>query len=213
MIVPADKVCFWDFDGTLGRRDGGWTGALCAVLRQSEPEHGFSEDRIRPHLEQGFPWLRPEVPHPHPRDPDLWRGALGGVFAGSFVAVGVGPRRARTLAQRVRTAYLQPHAWTCYSDSLVTLQALANLGWRQFTVSNHVPELPQILAGLGLLPYLEGIINSADVGHEKPHPRIFECALVEAGLEATAKPWMVGDSYWSDILGARRLGWRTVWLC
>ena len=54
-------VLIWDFDGTLATRPGNWTGALCEVVANRYPDLGMTPDRLRPHLQHGFPWHRPEI--------------------------------------------------------------------------------------------------------------------------------------------------------
>ena len=44
----------------------------------------------------------------------------------------------------------------------------------------------------------------------KPDPRLFEIALLKAGLTAD-KVWYCGDSFRADVLGAREAGIFPVW--
>ncbi len=57
------QYLIWDFDGTLGYRSGMWSGTLLEVLRQEMPECPATVDDMRPYLQDGFPWHRPEQPH------------------------------------------------------------------------------------------------------------------------------------------------------
>jgi hypothetical protein len=46
-IVPPDtKMLIWDFDGTLGYRQGKWSGALVDVLDIAYPDHNFISDHF-----------------------------------------------------------------------------------------------------------------------------------------------------------------------
>ena len=58
-------------------------------------------------------------------------------------------------------------------------------------------------AGLGDL--FEFVIDSFDVGVEKPDARIFQIALKQAGVAPTEAGY-VGDLYTVDVIGARRAG-------
>ena len=49
------------------------------------------------------------------------------------------------------------------------------------------------------------VIDSALVGHEKPDPRIFTCALERSGA-SPERTLHVGDLYHADVLGARAAG-------
>lgn len=58
----------------------------------------------------------------------------------------------------------------------------------------------------GLLPYIDHVIISEEVGAEKPLPAIFEAALCRAQVTDKRTAVMVGDSPDSDIKGARDYG-------
>jgi putative hydrolase of the HAD superfamily len=53
------------------------------------------------------------------------------------------------------------------------------------------------------------ITDSGNVGHEKPHPAIFEAALREMKASA-AESLYVGDVYSVDYVGARQAGMQAV---
>ncbi len=199
------QVILWDFDGTLAIREGGWTGALSDLLAVHAPDVAVTPDQIRPFLQAGFPWHEPHTPHTHLNDdPAMWWRALDPIFVNAFEGLGVARKRAVDLARLVRAQYLAPAAWRLFDDVLPALCALAEHGWQQMIVSNHVPELPQIVSELGLDNMFAAIINSATIGYEKPHPAIYQCALQMAG---NADPiWMIGDSYNADVLGAQAAG-------
>jgi len=61
-----------------------------------------------------------------------------------------------------------------------------------------------------LLKFFPVRIYSCDVGHRKPHRKIFRRALKEAGLQGD-KTLFVGDSLRADIDGANRAGLIPVW--
>ena len=64
---------------------------------------------------------------------------------------------------------------------------------------------------LGLLHWIkkENIVISGDVGVVKPDERIFKIAEEKA---QDKEKWMIGDSFESDIIGAHKVGWRSVWI-
>jgi putative hydrolase of the HAD superfamily len=84
------------------------------------------------------------------------------------------------------------------------LVALKKAGWRHVILSNHVPELSDIVNGLRLSPYIDDCISSGATGYEKPNPQAFKLAIFKAGNPETA--WMVGDNLLSDIRGAEAMG-------
>jgi HAD superfamily hydrolase (TIGR01549 family) len=62
-----------------------------------------------------------------------------------------------------------------------------------------------------ILAYFDTITISSDVGFIKPHPEIFRRALRESQLRPDEVVF-VGDTYQQDIVGAKRVGLKTVWL-
>ncbi|PYM39730.1 MAG: hypothetical protein DME12_18440 [Candidatus Rokuibacteriota bacterium] len=72
-------------------------------------------------------------------------------------------------------------------------------------ISNSNGTIRAILRTLGLLPYLDFVLDSAEVGVEKPDPRIFDLALAEARVAAREAAY-VGDLYSVDVHGARAAG-------
>jgi len=78
-------------------------------------------------------------------------------------------------------------------------------GLRTACISNSNGTVAAILDGLGLARHLDFIIDSSQVGVEKPDPRIFHLALERAGLAATEAVY-VGDLYSIDVVGARAAG-------
>ena len=57
----------------------------------------------------------------------------------------------------------------------------------------------------GLKPYFNFIFTAEKVGFKKPHPKIFETAMNNAG-STPYKSLMIGDSFEADIKGALKLG-------
>ena len=84
------------------------------------------------------------------------------------------------------------------------LKQLQDVGWTHVILSNHVPELPDIVTTLGLSPYITRIFTSALLGYEKPHPQAFRYVLDE--LHNPAVVWMIGDNPEADIAGAEASG-------
>jgi putative hydrolase of the HAD superfamily len=199
------RILIWDFDGTLGYRVGGmWTAALLEVIRHEASEFDVTADRLQPYLQSGFPWHSPHQPHPEIENAEQWWQAIMPVFEEAFVGVGLIPSRARAMAAQVRHTYSNPSCWRLFDDTLPALDQLSSQGWAHVILSNHVPELREIIQHLGLEPYLVRIFNSAETGYEKPHPRAFGSVL--AAFPDTTAAWMVGDHFEADIVGAESAG-------
>ena len=64
----------------------------------------------------------------------------------------------------------------------------------------------------GLEKYFAHTIISEEVGINKPNPKLFEIALEMNGVKAD-EALMIGDSYSSDISGAKAVGIDQIWIC
>lgn len=204
VVVTASKVVLWDFDGTLAQRPGRWSQCLAETIAQVDRSATVHPDDLKPGLRNGFPWHRHEEGHPELNNPDDWWNALLPLLIGAYCRAGIDRQRAITAARMVRTTYVDPAAWTVYSDTLPALSSLHKAGWRHLVVSNHVPELPRLVRSLGLADLVDDVLTSATVGWEKPHPSMFRQALASAGHPDTVI--MVGDNPEADVAGALRAG-------
>ena len=72
-------------------------------------------------------------------------------------------------------------------------------------ISNIGRSGKELTEDMGLTPYLDFTVTSQEVGSNKPHPPIFLAALECAGVEPN-EAIHVGDSYLSDVQGARGVG-------
>lgn len=177
---------------------------LDAIL-EMEPNSPISIEDIRPHLQHGFPWHQPALAHPELNEPQAWWEHIkASVLSRACASLGYAPTTAWELAERTRERYLDLTHWTLFDDVLRTLPKLSALGWRHLIVSNHVPELEQIVVSLGLGASIDQVVVSSRVGYEKPHPEIYRMALELAGRPELV--CMVGDNVESDVLGAERAG-------
>jgi putative hydrolase of the HAD superfamily len=202
--APGRRVLFWDFDGTLATRPGMWRGCLSETLDEHQRGHGIDEDDLRPFLRDGFPWHRPEIAHPELCDPTAWWRRVNLLLASAYEGVGIPAARAAELARLARKRYLDITSWMLYDDVVPTLEQLRRAGWRHVILSNHVPELPELVAGLGLTPLVEHVLSSAATGYEKPNPLAFEIALTRCGNPSEV--WMIGDNPVADVAGSEAVG-------
>ncbi len=201
----ADGVVLWDFDGTLGYREGLWSACAIEVLDEHSPGHGVTVEMVRESFKGGFFWNRHEQPHTHLTDPEDWWAAMTPMLVSGLERCGVAPARTGEIAQAVRMRFVDPSiGWRLFEDVPEALALTRDAGMRNAILSNHVPELPAIVAGLGLGPLVERVFTSAATGYEKPHPEIFRIALRELG--EPVERWMVGDNAVADVGGAEALG-------
>lgn len=203
----AEGVVLFDFDGTLAHRPGMWSQCVLEVLDELIPDHVMSIEDIRPHLRDGFPWHRSEDPHPQLNERDAWWHHVGTLFVQAFRSLGVDEGRVSEGVAAVRARYCDPGRFQLFPDTIPALRSLRTHGWSTVILSNHVPELPSIVDGLGLGQYVDDTLSSACTGYEKPHPEAFHLGL--RGMDASTA-WMVGDNPVADVGGAEAVGIRAI---
>jgi HAD superfamily hydrolase (TIGR01509 family) len=76
-------------------------------------------------------------------------------------------------------------------------------------ISNADGRIDAVLRRCGIADCFQSITDSGIVGHEKPHPEIFQAALRAMKAEA-AESLYVGDVYSVDYVGARNAGMEAV---
>ncbi len=76
-------------------------------------------------------------------------------------------------------------------------------------ISNADGKIDAVLRRCGIVDCFESITDSGNVGHEKPHPAIFEAALREMNADP-ADSLYVGDVYSVDYVGAGKAGMQAV---
>lgn len=206
--MQNQPTLFWDFDGTLAHRAGHQRGAMMYALDQHYPGHGITIDQLKPHLRNVLPWHMPDVPHLHLNTSALWWANIEAIFAGAFVKVGVPEDIAKTLAKITHEHYIDADGFVLFPNTIETLSSLRVKGWQNIILSNHVPELSDIVAKKGLSQYFSHIISSANVGVEKPNIKIFEHAIELAGTPSRAI--MIGDNIIADIHGANNAGMQAI---
>ena len=99
---------------------------------------------------------------------------------------------------------------TMYQEVPNVIKALAQK-YELGIIANQLDGLKERLEAFGLLQYFKYIISSWDVKVMKPDIRIFEYALGKANCKPQ-DACMIGDRLDNDILPAKSLGMKTVWI-
>lgn len=97
-----------------------------------------------------------------------------------------------------------------YPDAVSCLKALHS----RFSIgiiANQPLGTADRMEKMGLAPYLDRIISSAEEGLAKPDPAIFRLALERAGCRPE-QAVMIGDRLDNDIVPAKQLGMTTIWV-
>jgi len=106
----------------------------------------------------------------------------------------------------------QQHLWSASDERTpLALERLRNAGIRLGVVSNSDGRCEEALIAADLRKYFDVVVDSHDVGVEKPDPRIFWHALHQMAI-APADALYVGDIYEVDVVGARRAGMNVILL-
>jgi putative hydrolase of the HAD superfamily len=123
----------------------------------------------------------------------------------SELGLGAEKERRQAYADSIETRFKQPRVIRAYAEVEEVLVSLQELGYRLGIVSNWSWNLRERVAQVGLDHFFELIWASAYAGCNKPHPDIFDQALVQMGPPELARNRVlyVGDSYEHDVVGAR----------
>ncbi|HEY82834.1 MAG TPA: HAD family hydrolase [Dehalococcoidia bacterium] len=98
-----------------------------------------------------------------------------------------------------------------FDDVMPALTSLQGRGLTLGLISNADRDLTPLLSGLGLLPLLQVVVTSQDVGGTKPQPEIFQEAARRAEVGASEAVY-VGDQYQIDVVGAEQAGMKGILL-
>lgn len=96
------------------------------------------------------------------------------------------------------------------SKAKKTLDELAGQ-YPMVLVSNFYGNIQSVLSDFGLAHYFEYIVESAVVGVRKPNPAIYQLGVDHIGFKA-AECAVIGDSFKKDIIPAKEVGCKTIWL-
>lgn len=99
---------------------------------------------------------------------------------------------------------------TLYNEASAVIKALSQK-YELGIIANQLDGLKERLETFDLLQYFKYIISSWDVKIMKPDIRIFEYALDKVNCRPQ-EACMIGDRLDNDILPAKSLGMKTVWI-
>lgn len=110
-------------------------------------------------------------------------------------------------AQAAFEVFLTARNQVTLFDGVEQVLAELNRDYRVHALSNGNADVHRV----GLGRYFHEHFSAARAGQAKPHPRMFEMALEAAGV-APEQAVHVGDHPEQDVLAARAVGMRTVWV-
>ena len=97
-----------------------------------------------------------------------------------------------------------------YKDTEMCLKDLSQK-YKIGVIANQEFGTEKRLIDFGIRKYIDVIVASAEEGVAKPDKRIFEIALKKAGCKAE-QAVMIGDRIDNDIVPAKEIGMKTIWI-
>ncbi|MGH9383675.1 MAG: HAD family hydrolase [Vicinamibacterales bacterium] len=114
-------------------------------------------------------------------------------------------------AREIYSQWAVNHHFEMYEDVAPALRQLQARGLIVGVISNSHRSLDAFRDHFELGGLIHALVSSSLHGYMKPHPSIFETALLRAGV-AAHESVMVGDSLKADVAGALAVGMRAVLL-
>ncbi|MEO8189081.1 MAG: HAD family hydrolase [Acidobacteriota bacterium] len=197
---PPPKAILFDAGGTLIHLDGDRIARAAGVPHAAS---GFDRAAAAGAAALGA-WI---AQNPASTDAERVPYFLNEILRG----LGIEDEEARrAAAAAVGAEHARSNLWSRAAEGAIeTLSTLKERGYRIGVVSNADGRVRALLEIAGLSPFLEVVVDSFEVGFEKPDPRIFQAATDRLGV-TSAECVYVGDIYSIDVLGARRAGMRAI---
>jgi HAD superfamily hydrolase (TIGR01662 family) len=159
-------------------------------------------------------WARKFLAYERKRSIDHLEPTAMAVLVATIQEEGLPPQAEGMLRRALRSMYEVFEAqWKLFPDSQEALEKIRGSGLRMAMLSNASDEdnVRRMLAAHKLESFFDPVIISAAVGIRKPDARAFRPILAAWDLPAR-EIVMIGDQLEADILGAKKLGLRTIWL-
>jgi len=196
------RAVFLDIGDTVMRPNPSWEGVYALAFREFGVEVQMSDlhaalRRAYHHggwgMEGGF----------DPTEETSFQRTVA-IDAAAIAELGLEPMP-EAFYRRLSELFMVTSHWHIFPDAYPALTALQERGLIVGAVSNWVWNLPELLHALDVVEHFDFIAASARIGFEKPHRRIFEWALEQAGVKPS-EVIHVGDHVDADVLGARAVG-------
>jgi putative hydrolase of the HAD superfamily len=200
---PPPSLVLFDFYGTLARATR-WVSAADVLAAR-----GYSLDAAA--HEQWFNGGLDGIEHPeHSRSRDHYVAWQQERTLALLAASDVHPRDHEPILAALRAGTAERRL-EAYPEVAAVLTELRARGIRIVICSNWDWDLAEAVAEAGLTELVDDMVSSAWVGARKPHPRIYETTLAQAGGDPESTVF-VGDTWGPDAEGPRALGLRPVYL-
>jgi len=145
------------------------------------------------------------------REYERWRARPGGSFRQLMAKRFLGEDVDLALLEETMRKYWHYPEGALMPGAMEALRALEGR-YRLGIIADQEVTIRQALRRDGVEPFIDVWCISAEIGMEKPDPRVFALATSRAGLADPADAVMVGDRLDDDMRPAREVGMRTVWV-
>ena len=98
-----------------------------------------------------------------------------------------------------------------FKDTLDVLEYLKSKGYKLGIIANQKKGLEKRLDEFGILKYFELVIASEEVGISKPDKEIFIITISKVNC-IPQECVMIGDRLDNDIIPAKQIGMKTIWI-
>ena len=203
-IKVNKKRLIFDFDHTLAYRDGMWTATIYEILQEND-YNNISYNKIEPFTHIGFPWYDYEIPHKVFFKDLSWWEYMEKMIKNIFLNLDIKDKEANKFSKLFKDKYLNIEKWHLFGDTYEALTKANKNNFECYILTNHTPEIRDIIKGLEINKFIKKVYNSADIGYEKPHYKIYQALLNDLN-DKPENFIMIGDNYISDITGARSNG-------
>lgn len=129
-------------------------------------------------------------------------------FADPLAALGIEPAHGATIGDDYLAAY--GRHWTLVEGAEEVLEHASRSGVVGILSNGFREQQRRKIARFGLERWAEHVVLSEDVGAMKPAREIFDAAWKAAGGGEGRRVY-VGDSFATDVLGAKAAGWFPIW--
>ncbi len=196
---PAIKAVLFDFDDTLGSRDQAFSEVINRFLHRNYPHIPDEEFERRKqdmilynNYGYGMPVSYPEYLRKYLKTWEPVEESVDEAY--------------RLLLHDFATAYV------LYSDTVATLAALRQRGYKLGVLTNGCSQLQnQKLDHTGIRPLLDTATVCGDEGVSKPDPEVFRRTAARLGIPCE-NCLFVGDHPRNDVAGALAAGMQAVWM-
>jgi putative hydrolase of the HAD superfamily len=137
------------------------------------------------------------------------------VLVETLQAERVPPQPLSRLQRGLRAMYAVSEShWKLFPQTHTALRRIRALGLRMAMLSNasDAANVRRMLVNHKLVKIFDPVVISAEIGVRKPDARAFQPILTAWGIPP-AQIVMVGDQLGMDVIGAKNLGMKTIWLC